>query len=42
MDLIGFLCDAISFLKEAFLRKFLGIQTIPTTENWIKHIIHSL
>jgi hypothetical protein len=34
--------DVISFLKEAFPRKFPGIKTIPTTETEIKSIIHSL
>jgi hypothetical protein len=34
--------DAISFLKEAFPRKFPGIKTIPTTETEVKSIIHSL
>jgi hypothetical protein len=34
--------DAVSFLKEAFPRKFPGIKTIPTTESEIKSIIHSL
>jgi hypothetical protein len=34
--------DAISFLKDAFPRKFHGIKTIPTTETEIKRIIHSL
>jgi hypothetical protein len=34
--------DAISFLKNAFPRKFPGIKTIPTTETEIKSIIHSL
>jgi hypothetical protein len=34
--------DAISFLKQAFPRKFPGIKTISTTETEIKSIIHSL
>jgi hypothetical protein len=34
--------DAISFLKEAFPRKFHGVKTIPATETEIKSIIHSL
>jgi hypothetical protein len=34
--------DAISFLKDAFPVKFLGIKIIPTTETEIKSIIHSL
>jgi hypothetical protein len=34
--------DAISFLKDAFPRKFPGIKTIPTTETELKSIIHSL
>jgi hypothetical protein len=34
--------DATSFLKEAFPRKFPGINTILTTETEIKSIIHSL
>jgi hypothetical protein len=34
--------DAISFLKEAFPRKFPGIKTIPTTKTEIKSIIHSI
>jgi hypothetical protein len=34
--------DVISFLKNAFPRKFPGIKTIPTTETEIKNIIHSL
>jgi hypothetical protein len=33
--------DAISFLKEAFPRKFPGTRTIPTTETEIKSIIHT-
>jgi hypothetical protein len=33
--------DAISFLEDAFPRKFPGIKTIPTTETEIKSIIHS-
>jgi hypothetical protein len=36
MDLIGFLCDATSFIKEAFPRIFPSIKTIPTTETEIK------
>jgi hypothetical protein len=34
--------DAISFIKEAYPRKFPGIRTIPTTQTEIKRIIHSL
>jgi hypothetical protein len=34
--------DTITFLKEAFPRKFLGINTISATEIGIKSIIHSL
>jgi hypothetical protein len=34
--------DAISFLKDAFPRKFPGIKTIPTTETERKSIINSL
>jgi hypothetical protein len=34
--------DAISFLREAYPRKSLGIKTIPTTETEIRSIIHSL
>jgi hypothetical protein len=34
--------DVISFLKDAFHLKFTGIKIIPTTENAIKSIIHSL
>jgi hypothetical protein len=34
--------DAISFLREAYPRKFTGIKTIPTTQTEIKRIIHSL
>jgi hypothetical protein len=34
--------DAISSIKEALHRKFLGIKSIPTTETEIKRIIHSL
>jgi hypothetical protein len=34
--------DTISFLEDAFPRKFPGIKTIPTTETEIKSIIHSL
>jgi hypothetical protein len=34
--------DAISSLKEAFLRKFPGIKNIPTIETEIKIIVHSL
>jgi hypothetical protein len=34
--------DAISFLKQAFPRKFPGIKIILTTETEIKSIIHSL
>jgi hypothetical protein len=30
--------DAISFLNEAFSRKFPGVKTIPTAENDIKSI----
>jgi hypothetical protein len=30
--------DAISFLKEAFPRKFTGIKTIPTTETEMESI----
>jgi hypothetical protein len=33
---------AISFLREAYPRKFPGIKTIPTTETEIKSIIQSL
>jgi hypothetical protein len=34
--------DTISFLKEAFPRKFPVIKTSPTIETEIKSIIHSL
>jgi hypothetical protein len=34
--------DVISFLKNAFPRKFPGIKTISTTETEMKSIIHSL
>jgi hypothetical protein len=34
--------DAISFLRQAFPRKFPGIKTIPTTETEIRSIIHCL
>jgi hypothetical protein len=34
--------DVISFLKEAFHRKFPCIKTIATTETEIKGITHSL
>jgi hypothetical protein len=34
--------NAISFLKEAFPRKFPGNKTIPTTESEVRSIIHSL
>jgi hypothetical protein len=34
--------NAISFLKEAFPRKFTGIKTIPTTKTEIKSIVHFL
>jgi hypothetical protein len=33
--------DAISFLKEAFPRKYPGIKTILTIETEIKSIVHS-
>jgi hypothetical protein len=34
--------DAISFLKEAFPRKFPSIKSIPTTQTEIGNTIHSL
>jgi hypothetical protein len=34
--------DAISFLKEAFSRKFHGVKAIPATEAEIKSMIYSL
>jgi hypothetical protein len=34
--------DVISFLKEAFPRKFPHTKTIPVTETEIKIVIHSL
>jgi hypothetical protein len=33
--------DAISFIKDRFPRKFLGITIIPTTESNTKSILHS-
>jgi hypothetical protein len=34
--------DAISFIEDAFPRKFPSIKTVPTTQTEIKSIIHSL
>jgi hypothetical protein len=34
--------DAISFLKNAFPRKFSDFKIIPTAETEIKSVIHSL
>jgi hypothetical protein len=34
--------DDISFLRDAFLRKFPGIKTIPTTQTEVKSMLHFL
>jgi transcription-repair coupling factor (superfamily II helicase) len=34
--------DAITFLREAYPRKFSVIETIPTTRTEIKSTVHSL